>query len=793
MYIFEYSWGEHIVKKLGLITAVLSCVSTPAFSQDSNLDEIIITAQKRDQNIQDVPLAVTAYDTQKLEQFGVQQFDDLAALVPGLEVQEQSANNPGFVIRGITSDSGDATIEPRVSIYQNGVSISRSRGSFVEIMDSQVEVIRGPQPTLFGRSALIGAINVTSNKPDFQSLSGQLRVGTGNFDYQLVDGHINVPLSTDKAAARIALRYKKRDGYVENLIGENLNGFDTFAGRLSLAFKPSDDLNITLIGGYQSDDNPGTAFKSGTFLTPVNTPVIGSTSPFEPAALSAFGNFHQGRDLGLDRTVKDVTALINYTMNGSLSLSSISSYRVFESFEVFDPDGFEYELFSFAEDSQSEQFSQELRLNIALDNKFSGFIGASYFDEEGFQRTPLGYTESITQALLGGFLFTNLPGRPQNPAPLASFPTINVNPSSPLFGTPLGLHSEEATNFGDTQSWDLFADGTYSITDRLDLTAGLRYTWDNKKSAYAVNAPTPSALTGAGIFLGTAIFSNGAPVEQENNFDGLTGRFGLTYDITKEITFFGNYARGRRPEIINYQLDPNDFSIFATGQLLDNFQILPTEDTTSYEIGLKSSFFDGALYTDASAYLYDYENFQSSIVNNASGQIQAINAGRASAFGIEASLFAQPHQAIEFFALYAYTDATFDDVDDAGNAQRFGGNRFRLTPKQSLTLGGTLSHSFDYGHISLTPIYKWKSRLFFDNDNDSIDGVQDEFQKAYGLIDISLKYMTPRKEWHVDFSIKNATNKKSLLDAGNVGGIFGIPTFIPAPPRHYNIAVTRTF
>ena len=145
-------------------------------------DEIIVTTQKRAQSDRDVPLAISAFNADNLELLGIEQFDDLADFVPGLEVQEQSANNPGFVIRGITSDSGEATIEPRVSIYQDGVSISRSRGSFVEIFDSQVEVARGPQPTLFGRSALIGAISVTSNAPVLDTASAQLRASYGNFD-----------------------------------------------------------------------------------------------------------------------------------------------------------------------------------------------------------------------------------------------------------------------------------------------------------------------------------------------------------------------------------------------------------------------------------------------------------------------------------------------------------------------------------------------------------------------------------------------------------------------------------
>lgn len=504
------------MKKYLLMTACCFVVSDMAFAQANFNDEIVVTAQKREQNIKDVPLAITAYGQEQLDQLGVQQFDDLADFIPGLEVQEQSANNPGFVIRGITSDSGEANIEPRVSIYQDGVAISRSRGSFVEIFDSSVEVIRGPQPTLFGRSALIGAINVTSNRPDYEAFTGKVKLGGGNYDYRFAEGFVNIPLE-DKAAIRFSGRYKKRDGYIENATGgQNFNGFETYAGRISLGLRPTNNLDINLIANYQLDDNPGTSFKSGVFLPSPD----GSINPSDAAALNTFGGFQNNRELGLERDVLSLTSLIDLEINSYLTLSSVTNYREFQSSEVFDPDGFAYELFAFAENAESQQFSQEFRLGFDMDNGFSGFIGGSYFDEDGSQSVPLAYNEIVVQALLGGFLFTQPPGTVQSPAPFAALPTVNANPASPLFGAPLGFYEEVFANFGDTQSYDLFADGTYAVTDRLEITAGVRYTADSKTSGYTANAIRPSNLTGAGIFLGTGIFADGEIIERSDDFEG---------------------------------------------------------------------------------------------------------------------------------------------------------------------------------------------------------------------------------------------------------------------------------
>ena len=779
--------------KQALLTAILlsfplsSALAQNNLSED-NIAEIIVRAQKRDQDIKEVPIAVTPYSQDQLDRFGVQQFDDLADFVPGLEVQEQSANNPGFVIRGITSDSGDATIEPRVSIYQDGVSISRSRGSFVEVFDSSIEVVRGPQPTLFGRSALIGAINMRSNPADATDTFGQVQLGIGNLDYRFAEANLNQSLIQDQLAIRIAARYKERKGYTENILGEDLNGFETFAGRISVFAKPSDRLNINLIANIQRDDNPGTAFKSGTFL-PSPEETIDASSP---AALSTFGGFHDNQDLGLDREVNSLTLTLDYEINEYLSFSSTSNYRDFDSTEVYDPDGFALELFSFSEGAKSRQISQEFRLGFQLGEKLSGFVGGSYFDESGSQKVILGSNEIVTQGLLGGFLFTNAPGVAQQPAPVALLPAVNANPTSPLFGAPLGLYSEQATNFGDTESSDIFADATYALTDKLDLTAGFRHTSDNKTSRITATAPAPNNLTGVGLSLGTAILSGGVPIAQSGSFEGTTWRLATKYDLHENLSVFANYARGRRPEVIAYNLDPNDLSIFATGQLANNFELLPAENVDAFEIGIKGSFYDGKIYSDLSVYTYDYTNFQTSVINEI-GQTQPINAGNASASGIETLVFAKPAPWAEIFAIYAYTDATFDHRDDSGNEQLFAGNRFRLTPEQALTLGVHFSYTSSFGTLVFSPIYSEKSELFFDNNNDLNDGIQDEKQGRYSVVDLRLSFTDPENRYRIEAFVENALDKDYLLDAGNVGDIFGIPTFIAAPPLTYGLMISTQF
>lgn len=197
------------------ITFTLASLVTIAVPTQAQIEEVIVTAQKREQSLSDVPININAFGGERLAELNIQQFDDLANFVPGLEVQEQSANNPAFVIRGITSDSGESNIEPRIAVFQDGVPSSRSRGSFFELFDiERVEVVKGPQSTLFGRAALIGGINVIQRKADYE-LDAQLKLGYGesvrDTEYKEVGGHLGGTIISDRLAARVAFIDKERD------------------------------------------------------------------------------------------------------------------------------------------------------------------------------------------------------------------------------------------------------------------------------------------------------------------------------------------------------------------------------------------------------------------------------------------------------------------------------------------------------------------------------------------------------------------------------------------------------
>ena len=762
------------MKNFLLTTTTLALAATfaaPALAQDSSEDElrqttVTVTVQKRAENLRDVPVAVSAVDSELLDDLGLDEFSDVARFVPGFEVQEQSPNNPGFVIRGITSDSGESNIEPRIAIFQDGVSISRSRGSVVELFDlERVEVAKGPQPTLFGRGALIGGVNVIQAKPEFE-FSGQATAGIGNYDEVYLDAHVTGPIIEDTLAFRIAGRLRERDGYVEsvNPAEEDFNSQDMSAVRASLAFTPTADLRFDLIANYQEDSPSGTSFKSKAFL-PSPT---GSSEPWDPANLNTFGDFLGGKPLGLERDVTSVTLLGDWQVSDSISLSSITGYREFDSLEVFDPDGFGLELLIFGEDASGEQFSQEFRANYDAGGRVRGFIGASYFDESGEQNVPLTFDERAVQALLGGFL------TPPLAPPVDALPGINLTVFQQSGGTvivPLKpIHNERFVNDGQTQAFEVFADATVDVTDRLQLTGGLRYTTEDKESGLLVELLNgPSAVTGAGLF----VQPSGGRISRSETFDDITWRAAAKFELTDTVNLFANYARGRRPEVITASA-----SAPSAG-----FAVLDAEIVDAYEVGAKSSLLGGDLSLEASAFYYEYNNFQSTQIN-AQGLIEPINAGDATAEGFEAQANWYLSDALNIIASYGYNHARFDDEPGAP----FGGNKLRLSPDHKTSLAARIFlMDAGFGTLSLVPSYTWQSQVYFDNTERELIS-----QDSYGLVNLNVQ-LDLENGFGVEAYVNNLTGEDYIIDAGNTGDGFGIPTFIAGTPTFYGARIRKSF
>lgn len=775
-----------MIRKSILMSAVaLGALAAPALAETGAIDaqpvEVIrVTTQFREQSLAEVPMNVTAFNAELIDRLDIRNLEDMAAFTPGLVVQEQSPNNTGYSLRGITTDSGDTYAESRVAIFQDGVSITRSRGSYVELFDiERLEVAKGPQPTLFGRGALIGGINIIQRKAEDTS-SAQLYGATGNYGHSEIGGYINSGLA-DGVGLRLSGVHRSRDGHIDNLLGGSLQGRDVTALRGVFSAELQNGFSFDLIANWQRDNGPGTSFKSGTLA-----PAGGDTSPYTAAALFTFPGFEDDQGLGLGRTVWGITALGEYRFSDALTLSSITGYREFDSVEVFDPIGGGISFVNFAEDARGRQLSQEFRLAYDAGGRVSAIGGMTFFYESGTQRIPLIMNEATAQAF---FVNQGAFGNPAGIAALLGLPVSAITSLSSPFGfsiaalaggqgfVPLGIYREEAANSGRTRATDVFGEVTLRATDRLSLTAGLRYTDEDKRTSGYGGRPGPVNRVTFAPFLVLPSTPNGATQSAEASFDDFTWRLVAAYEVSDRFNAWASYARGRRPDVLALDTGSPTF-----------FSIAPAEIVDSFEVGGFLTLDRGTV--SGSVFYSQYENFQSSVFDPFTGQFGPSNAGEATQYGIELQSNYAVTDSVEVFASYAYNLATFNDTAN-GQAQALGGNRFRYSPEHSVSVGARAElFSNNLGTLSILPSYNWQSHIYFDNDNQRFAGVR---QDAYGLLRARVRFDAASGRWYGEVFGSNLTDEKYLIDAGNTGAAFGLPTFIAGAPRMYGARLAVNF
>lgn len=719
------------------------------------LGDMNVTAQKRSESQKEVPIALTNITSSFIENNVIETMGSMSQFVPGVQIQEQTVIFPGFVIRGLTSDNTSLNVDNRVSIFQDGVSISKQVGAFTELFDiDRVEVLKGPQGTLFGRSAQIGAIHMITKRAKNET-SGNITLGTGNYNQIRANGFVNLPIVENKLFLRVAGIYNKRDGYIANLSGGTLMGKNTLAGRASLKYLPGKNSAIDFIFNYENDKMPGVDFKSGTFA-----PKGGDTSPF------TFADMEDGKDLLDTRDVYGITFQYKQSFSDAISMTAITGYRSVAATSVFDSDGTKARALAFDANVDYSQISQELRFNYN-GNRFSGFAGANFFHENGNIAFDLSMDERSFFAMLSPkFAAYKIPYIPMviNGEPNLTFAT------NPFTKKPFkASHTESMNEDGaDNNAYDIFADGTFKLTPKLKITAGGRMIFENQKSIYRVD---PAASPGTiGSFLGNGtnnVFkpTNGRIVVSKP-FSDWVGRLVMQYDINKDINAYASWSKGRRPNVVEVNAIDTSY--------------LKAELVYNYEVGFKSLLMNNRLQFNVSTFIYNYRHFQTTTNTLGTGGLYKISdAGSATGKGLETEFQFAATKNLTVFANYAYLDATFDDKDSDGNEQQLAGNTFRLTPKQSGAAGLTYQFSLGKaGFLGWSLSASYKSEHFFDDDN-----TPNLFQDGYCLLNSAVQYSSSNGKYGLRLNMNNIASQNYLIDAGNTGQAFGIPTFVPGAPR----------
>lgn len=751
--------------------ATLSATPQAALAAESidDLQVVVVTAQKREENIRDVPITISATSGERMRELGVSDLDELAFYIPGLNVQEQSANNPGIVIRGITSDSGSAQQAARVTLYYNGVDISRSRGSYQDIYDMErIEVIKGPQATLFGTASAIGAISLISARPK-SGFSGAIEAGLGNYGQQLLAGHLNA--GDETLATRIAFAWKQRQGYVENLAPnqDDLNGQDQLGMRGSIRYTPSDDTTIDAIVTWDRQRNPGTAFVSKALPT-----AAGPGDPFGKAFLggSPLSATVLGKTkLGLDRDVYDVNLTINHSLSERWSLTTVNGYRRFDSLETFDADGSAAWYLEFAEIARGTQGSHETRFAYSSDT-LRASAGWNLFREYGVQNVPFTSEEGIFLQCVAR-LVPNLPCVASNGTVAAAGATALLTRG---LATSLPYRSV-FENQGNNDSYSVFADATWSPNAKWDLTAGVRLLGEKRRSGYYAEVAR-SVITGGASLIPGQVDTGRQVFRDEDSFSAVLPRFNALYRLNSEVNVFATVSKGRRSPTVQLGARAT-----PTGPA-PSFTPVAEENVWNYEIGLKGG--NNVVSGSIGVYYQKYDDFQVSIVRE-DGVIVTASAGSASNLGTEAEIQVRPTSWFNFFANVGYIDGGIDDKP--GIAPNFRGARFRLQPEVQSAAGFTIESTLGNGmRLFATPSVTYRGKIFFEVPNNPAIS-----QEAVTLVNLRAGVAFAGDKWEIVAYARNLLDENYLLDAGNTGGAFGIPTFIPAEPRLYGLQVSTRF
>lgn len=640
----------------GLATASLLITPTAM-----SLEEIVVTAQKRDQRLIDVPLSVSVVDADYLTDRTTYYLTDLGQKLPNVVSGDSYAAS--FTIRGITSSSAGSGFAPSMGVNVDEVFMGRDRSFDTGVVDvAQVELLRGPQGTLYGKNTIAGTINVTTQRPtnEFEAI-GNLRYGNkGLFEAR---GTLSGPIIEDSLLVRANVFKRERDGYIRNrTLGKDVNETDNWGGRFMALWTPTERLNIELRADYYEQDENGGVYE--TLRTP-----DGSVLPFPPFTTVPPQN---GTDRVVDqdvlsflyREVKGYSAKINYDMNG-YTLTGITAWREQESDQLFDNDGGPLDGFDTGRAEGIERFSQEIRLTSPDDGRLSWIIGAYYDHEED--------TNDYHIAVGSGFPTAILP-------PALGF-------SVPL---PATYREEAVTNNKITsESWSAFVSGTYALTDDLTLQAGVRYT-DEKKKLFYSQGPTVIAAPPNSVLIG--LFSlpftlAGFPDGFRDRYSdsAFTGDLSLSYAFSNDHVAYVRYARGYKAG--GFQSDVISPPFAFTPGVAPELSFDP-ETLDAYEVGFKGAWLEGTLLTNLSAFYYDFKDKQEQVNSGVSFLVS--NAASAESKGVELEVvWATPVEGLNLFGNLGLLDAEYESFPlGGGPGTDFGGNELAGAPSVSGSFGG---------------------------------------------------------------------------------------------------------
>ena len=733
-------------------TLMLSLLSTAGFA--APLEEIIVTAQKRETNLQSTPIAITAFGADQLQDRGINGAEDLQYYVPGLTFGKTVTRTSQVTLRGVGAENINPGGDPGVAVHVDGAYQQYTGYIAQDFFDvERVEVLRGPQGTLYGRNATGGSINIITKKPT-EELEGSISLGMGNYSQNKFQGVISGALVDSKVLGRLSIESNKRDGFTKNIAnGKDLDDKDFTALRGQLEFRLSDSLQANVTAFSYRDDSTGVPLvnvgpnPTQPLLAGLNLDAANNGLPF-----LVFANFFVINNALANPTINDrrvvshntdtsgseesdgMTLILNKDFDG-ISIKSTTSYNDVEYFNAGDTDSTAEVNTSQNTAGSYDTISQEIQFYSTDDGPLKWTAGVYYYEEEST------FDANITLA---------------DTTPLAA----------PFVGVPV---TWDALGQIDAKSFAIYGEGNYNLSDSMSVTFGLRYTDDKKtmsESVFAMGLGLMDPVTG-----GPALNSDSA------EFSETTGKLGLEYN-TDNALFYGTVSTGFKAGGFN-----------VSGQQAS----YDPETVTSYEAGFKSSFAGDTVRLNAAVFYYDYEDLQVFQIEGVQALIS--NAASAEVTGVEIELLAALNDNFEIDAAVSYLDATYEEffTEDAllpGVTQDLSGNNLPRAPELSLNVG--VQYSKDLGESGLLRArlnYSWVDEQYFRPFN-----LDRDREESYSRTDLTASWESVDGAWAVDAYVKNIEDDDTISNIIVAAGVLGSqPLASFNPPRTYGVNVRYNF
>lgn len=699
------------MKKTSLALAVSALMASSAFAQ-MQLEEVVVTAQKRAQSLQDVPIAISAFTSDDLDRINTATLADLQYSTPNLTVSPNGRSNSSIGIRGVSDFSRNPGYDNRVGVYVDGLFVGRSAAANQATLDlERIEVLRGPQGTLFGKNTVAGAISLTTKAPT-NEFHGFVKAEIGNYSRQAVTAMVNAPLS-ESLFAKVMINDTQRDGHVKNLFtGDDLNGLDDQSIRLQLRYE-NDSTNATLSIDRDERKAP---FHGREAL--VNAPAY-APNPYEV-------RFDEPQRQDID--LEGLSLVVNHSLDNGMEFSSLTGYRKTDFKNNAEEDYTDsqiitspYSRVTSSLGEISEHTSQEFRWVSAASDTVDYTAGLYYFDQTN---------ESNSSAeLLGGVVGVSVPAKV------------------------------------DVTSYAAYLHGNVQLSEKLQFTGGVRYTYEKKDVVFNISDST-------GMFLNATYVDNFST-------DDISPKLGLNYFISDDTMVYASYGRGFKSGGWNV-----DF-VSTLEQLA-----FGDESVNSSEVGIKTTLWDGRARINLAYFDAQYDDFQvRQFVELSNGGTVATltNAGEVTSSGIEADIEVLLTENLTFWATYGYTDSEFDSFKNGGGAGvDYDGNKLADAPETTYSIALEARFPVASGEVVAQVDYNYRDDFYTNPNNAAINTV-----KSYDLANARIGYEPSSGGWSVHAWVKNLADNDDIIYASR--SFLGLPRGTYMEPRMTGLTVQYNF